>query len=48
MYYDRTGLGEGMDVAKSNDSKECIIFYCWFFNHGFEFQDSVCNGCHNM
>ena len=48
MYYDRTGLGEGIDVAKSNDSKECIIFHYWIFNHGFEFQDSVCNGCHDM
>ena len=19
-----------------------------FFNHGFKFQDSVCNGCHNL
>ena len=20
----------------------------WFFNHGFKYQDSVCNGCHDL
>ena len=20
----------------------------WFFNHGFKFDDSVCNGCHDL
>ena len=24
-----------------------ICHYC-FFNHGFEFQDSVCNGCYDL
>ena len=22
--------------------------HCWFFNHGFKFQDFVCNGCHDL
>ena len=25
-----------------------MIFHDWFFNHGFEFQDSVCDGCHDL
>ena len=25
----------------------CVSHY-WFFNHGFKFQSSVCNGCHNL
>ena len=25
-----------------------MIFYYWFFNHGFEFQDSVCNGSYDL
>ena len=25
-----------------------MVFYYWFFNHGFEFQDYVCNGCHDV
>ena len=24
------------------------ICHYWFFNHGFEFQDSVCNDCHDL
>ena len=37
-----------MDVAKSNNSKECIIHHYWFFNHGPKFQDSMCNGSHDL
>ena len=25
-----------------------MVCYYWFFNHGFKFQDSVCNGCHDL
>ena len=25
-----------------------MIFCYWFLNHGFEFQDSVCNCCHDL
>ena len=25
-----------------------MIFHCWFFNHGFKFKDSGCNGCHDL
>ena len=34
--------------AKSNNSKECMICQYCFFNHGFRFQDYVCNGCHGL
>ena len=37
-----------MDVAKSNNSKEFIVCLYWFFNNGFKFRDSVCNGCHDL
>ena len=46
--YDRNDQSEGIDVAKSRNSKECTIYHCWFFNYGFKFQNSVCNGCHNL
>ena len=48
LYYDRINLNEGIDVPKSNNSKECMICRYWFFNHGFKFQDSVCNGSHDL
>ena len=25
-----------------------MICHYWFFNHGFKFQDSACNGCHDL
>ena len=25
-----------------------MICHYWFFNHGFKFQDSVHNGCHDL
>ena len=51
MYYDRIDASEGTDPAKSNGSKECIMTHLWdycFINHRFKFQDSVCNGCHDL
>ena len=47
-YYDRIDISEGIDPTKSKRSKECMICHYWFFNHGFKFQDSVCNGCHDL
>ena len=25
-----------------------MIYRYWFFNHGFKFKDSVCNGCYDL
>ena len=47
-YYDRIDISEEIDFAKINNDKECMIYHYWFFNHGFKFQDSVCNGCHDL
>ena len=48
LYYDRIDISEGIDLAKSNNSKECMICHYQFFNHGFEFQNSVWNGFHDL
>ena len=48
LHYDRIGLSEGIDVAKRNNSKKCMVFHHRFFNHQLKFQDFVCNGCHNL
>ena len=48
LYYDRIDISKEIDPTKSNKSKECIICHYFFFNHGFKFQDSVCNGCHDL
>ena len=41
LYYDRIDISEGIDLPKSNNSKECMICHYFFFNHGFKFQDSA-------
>ena len=47
LCYNKIDINKGIDPTKSNKSKECMICHYWFFNHGFKFQDSVCNGCYD-
>ena len=44
----RIYLSEQIDLTKNNNSKECMFCHYWFFNHDFNFQDYVCNGCHDL
>ena len=37
-----------MILLKLKKSKECMICHLWFSTPGFRFQDSVCNGCHDL
>ena len=39
---------KGIDLAKSSNNKKRMICQYWFFNHGFKFYDSLCNGSHNL
>ena len=48
LYYEIINISKGVDSTKSKRSKECMICYYWFFNHGFKFQDSICNECHDL
>ena len=48
LYDDRIDISEVIDLDKSNNSKLCMICHYWFFNYGFKYQDSVCNGCHDL
>ena len=45
LYYNRIDLNEEIDPAKSNSIKKYIACHYWFCNHGFNFQNSVCDGC---
>ena len=43
------GISEGVDVNKTNLSKECDIFHCWCFKDtGFKYEKYVCNCCHEL
>ena len=48
LYYHKVDMSEGIDFAKSNNSKQCIVCEYYFFNHWFKYQDSVCNVCHDL
>ena len=48
-YYNNIGLTEESDhLTKCKNSRECIVCHHWYFNHGFKFQKSVFNGCHDL
>ena len=48
FHYNRIDLSEGIDLTKSSNSKECIVFHYWYFSHQFKYQNSFCNGCHDL
>ena len=42
-------ISEGIDVNKTNASKECDICHYWYFKDiGFKYESHLCNGCHNL
>ena len=49
LEYDRTDESEGIDVNKTNASKECDNFHYWHsLNKKFRLETYVCNGCHDL
>ena len=49
LEYDRIDISEGIDVNKTNLSKECDICHYWYFKDiGFKYQNYLCNGCHDL
>ena len=49
LEYDRIDISEGIDVNKTNLSKDCgICHYCYFKNIGFKYEPYLCNGCHDL
>ena len=49
LEYDRIDISEGIDVNKTNASKECDICQFWYFKDiGFEYEPYLCNGCHDL
>ena len=50
FYYNGIDVSEGIDVAKGNKSKECIVCCNFFFFLiiGLKFKDFLCNSCHDL
>ena len=46
MQYDKIDIFKGIDINKTDASKERIICHYWYFKDiGYKFEPLVCNGC---
>ena len=49
LEYDRIGISEGIDVNKTNASKESDICHYWYFKDiGFKHEPYLCNSCYDL
>ena len=49
LEYDRTDILEGIDINKTNGSKECDICHYWYFlNKNFNYEPHLCNGSNDL
>ena len=49
LEYERIDISEGIDVNKTNLSKECDICHYWYFKDiGFKYEPYLCNRCHDL
>ena len=49
LEYDRIEISDGIDVNKTNLSKECDICPYWYFkNIGFKYEPYLCNSSHDL
>ena len=49
LEYDRIDFSEGIDINKTNKSKECILcHYCYLLNKNFTYGPYLRDGCYNI
>ena len=49
LKYGRIDVSEGIDVNKTNKSKECKFFHYWYFlNKNFNYGPYICDGCYDI
>ena len=49
LEYSRIDISKGIDVNKTNVSKECDICHYWYFKDiGLKYEKYLCNVCHNL
>ena len=49
LKYDRIDISGGIDINKTNASKEWAIFQYWYFlNKSSMYEPYICNGCHDL
>ena len=49
LEYDKIDVSEGIDVNKTNLSRECNICHYWYFlDKNFSYGPYLCDGCYNI
>ena len=49
LEYDRIDILEGININKTNASKECdICHYSYFLDKNFNYEPYLCHGCHDL
>ena len=49
LEYETIDISEGIDVNKTNLSKECDVCHYWYFKDiGFKYEPYLFNGCHDL
>ena len=49
LQHERIDISEGIDINKSDKSKECLICHYWYFKDiGYKYEPHVCNQCHDL
>ena len=47
LEYDRIDISEGIDIDKTNKSKECMLCHYWYFLHKhFSYGPYLCDSCY--
>ena len=47
--YERIDISDGIDISKTNKSKECMFCHYWYFLYkNFSYGPYLCDGCYNM
>ena len=49
LEYEKINISDGIDVNKSDKSKEYMLCHYWYFlDKSFRYGPFLCNGCYNM
>ena len=49
LEYDKINISKGIDIIKTNKSKECMLSqYLYFLDKNFSYGPYLCDGCYNI
>ena len=49
LEYKRIDISEGIDINKTNKSKECMLCHYWYFlDNNFSYGTYICDICYNI